>query len=613
MEKRIRQRFQRKIQQRGLRKKAQRRRRITKNQIHHKKINKRKHYGVGVDIKEYEELIQETIDYSELDDYLSSLKEKTLTESFVDDAVNRIRNLFDTGVAEKITDIFQDSHDKGTRRLFDKDGEQIDIEDVEPRGLEKLTKKQSDYLENLEQDMGNEVENELQKAMKKGESIPEARDRLINQLDNMSKNRAETIARSEIIKASSKGTENAMDEAGVDKVIWVSTDDSRTCGHPDNPNKAPDWGGCWELHRKPFERREAPTPVEDTHPNSYDGATDILTEEGWKNIKDIEVGDKCLSLNPETFDLEHVPVIKTYKHKASEMIHFKNRSFDLMVTPDHNMFFQRKPHKAYEFIKARELKNFRSGKIPRSSKWKGTEKDKYTLGDKEVTPYQYAEFMAWYLSEGSSFKNKVSIAQSKEVNKENYLKIEKLLEDTGFRFYSCRDHFEIKEPLLSKQLMEYGKCNEKYVPRDIKEAPREVIRTFLDTYLLGDGHERKGRWEEKGNFGTERVYTTSSPQMASDLGELMLKAGNRPSYYIQKNKGKPVKHKNGVYKGNFDTWRITECRTKNASLYRLNKEKVKYRDYAYCVDLAKHHTLYARRNGKCTWSGNCRCTLVADV
>ena len=267
MEKRIRQRFQRKIQQRGLRKKAQRRRRITKNQIHHKKINKRKHYGVGVNINEYEELIQETIDYSELDDYLSSLREKTLTESFVDDAVNRIRNLFDTGVAEKITDIFQDSHDKGTRRLFDKDGEQIDIEDVEPRGLEKLTKKQSDYLENLEQDMGNKVENELQKAMKKGESIPEARDRLINQLDNMSKNRAETIARSEIIKASSKGTENAMDEAGVDKVIWVSTDDSRTCGHPDNPNKAPDWGGCWELHRKPFERREAPTPVEDTHPN----------------------------------------------------------------------------------------------------------------------------------------------------------------------------------------------------------------------------------------------------------------------------------------------------------------------------------------------------------
>jgi hypothetical protein len=41
-----------------------------------------------------------------------------------------------------------------------------------------------------------------------------------------------------------------------------------------------------------------------------------------------------------------------------------------------------------------------------------------------------------------------------------------------------------------------------------------------------------------------------------------------------------------------------------------NKEKIQYDDKVYCVELPKWHTLYVRRNGKCTWSGNCRSTTA---
>jgi len=255
MDRRTRKKFQRKIKKRGIQKKAQRRRRKNKNKVFHKKINKRKYYGVGVDIDEYEELIENSIDYDELDEYLSTLREKTLTESYIDDARNLINNVFDTGMMQKVKDLFTDAHDKGTKRVFDKEGEQIDTGDVDPRGVEQLANEQRDYIENLHEDAGEKVEEELTKAMEEGESIPEARDRLMNELDGLTKNRAETIARSEIIKASSKGTEDAMDEAGIDEVIWIATEDNRVCED------------CKALHMKPFKREKAPTPVESTHPN----------------------------------------------------------------------------------------------------------------------------------------------------------------------------------------------------------------------------------------------------------------------------------------------------------------------------------------------------------
>jgi hypothetical protein len=42
----------------------------------------------------------------------------------------------------------------------------------------------------------------------------------------------------------------------------------------------------------------------------------------------------------------------------------------------------------------------------------------------------------------------------------------------------------------------------------------------------------------------------------------------------------------------------------------INKKIIDYNDYAYCVELEKNHVLYAMRNGKCMWSGNCLHSLT---
>ncbi len=254
MDSRKRDRFTRRIQQRGILRKAQRKRRVNKNLVFNRKIDKRKYYGVAVNISNYTEIIEEGIDFSELKQYLSTLRETKVTESYIDQAKGLVKNLFDTGIAVKIKDLFIDSHKKGTRRVFDKKGEQIDIGDVEPRGIEHMTAKQKEYFSNISSDAGETIDKELTKSLEKGESIPKARDKLMDKLEGLKKNRAETIARSEIIKASAKGTEDAMEDAGINKVLWVATLDARVCEV------------CEALHLKQFSRGET-LPVRDTHPN----------------------------------------------------------------------------------------------------------------------------------------------------------------------------------------------------------------------------------------------------------------------------------------------------------------------------------------------------------
>jgi hypothetical protein len=52
-----------------------------------------------------------------------------------------------------------------------------------------------------------------------------------------------------------------------------------------------------------------------------------------------------------------------------------------------------------------------------------------------------------------------------------------------------------------------------------------------------------------------------------------------------------------------------EALTFHPKLYKA----ILYNDMVYCVELAKYHTLWVRRNGKTAWCGNCRCSIGAEV
>lgn len=93
-----------------------------------------------------------------------------------------------------------------------------------------------------------------------------------------------------------------------------------------------------------------PPPSIPIHPNSYSKDTEIYAERGFVSIQEVKVGEKVLSLNPETLIPEWIAVIETFQHKANKMVHFCSNYVDLLVTLDHNVFCQY--NGKWRFVKA---------------------------------------------------------------------------------------------------------------------------------------------------------------------------------------------------------------------------------------------------------------------
>ena len=77
--------------------------------------------------------------------------------------------------------------------------------------------------------------------------------------------------------------------------------------------------------------------------NCFDPETEIMTLEGAKNIRDVEVGDLVYSINPDTLETEIKPVTKTYEQKnySGPMVRLENRFVDFLVTPNHRLLTNR--------------------------------------------------------------------------------------------------------------------------------------------------------------------------------------------------------------------------------------------------------------------------------
>ena len=73
--------------------------------------------------------------------------------------------------------------------------------------------------------------------------------------------------------------------------------------------------------------------------NCFTPDTEIITEEGPKNIRDVSIGDLVYSINPETLQVEIKPVIATQEEDFDgELAGFASKHTNLLVTPNHRMF-----------------------------------------------------------------------------------------------------------------------------------------------------------------------------------------------------------------------------------------------------------------------------------
>jgi len=355
------------------------------------------------------------------------------------------------------------------------------------------------------------------------------------------------------------------------------------------------------------------------HPLCYSEDTEVYTENGWKLFKDLN-NEKIYSLNPKTLNADFIEYKKFVEYQfKGEMIHFNSRDVDLLVTPEHRMFVgKRSSNSDRKKInwKIESAKNI-SGEIHLFRGQKYSEDNSLTkinIGNKNYSSELYGSFMGWYLSEGSITKRgknwyQIFISQQK---KENRKVIENLLISLGIKFYKTKNGFGFSDILWGEYLIQFGKSSNKFIPKEVKNLDKKGLNSFIDAYILGDGHIKKGKIFKNFKFSNSRSITTSSEKIADDLCELFLKIGKTVSYKKINTKGNLQKFKNGSYYINNNTWIINELKTTKLGC-KVKKDNIQYSGKVYDVELEKWHVLLVRRNGKILWSGNCMCDIIPQL
>lgn len=373
------------------------------------------------------------------------------------------------------------------------------------------------------------------------------------------------------------------------------------------------------------------------HHLCYAKGTEVLTEGGWIKFEDVRGTENFASLNPKSHQIEYVKGTRKVEYFYNgDMIHFKNRNFDLLVTPDHQMAYV----SSWQYKNGSRRVKLRSAAsmadsdvIPRTGKWIGEDRESITIGDKSYSTGPFMDFMGWYISEGhiqdkSRNKDKslwtIKISQEKDVDSIRLiLATSKKLFDEHFKVTVSTDGILIsgKDRDIFDYLKKLGYGYEKYIPKELKDLQPKYLRRLLRTFYYGDGTVRDnksindvkgGKWVA--NFKPTRICSTSSPKLADDVGELILKCGKLPSFYELAKKGTVTKHWNGTYSSNHDIIGVAELNSKNKIFKKKDRSIVKgYSDNVHCVELSKNHILYVRSNGRCTWSGNCRTTTIISL
>lgn len=351
------------------------------------------------------------------------------------------------------------------------------------------------------------------------------------------------------------------------------------------------------------------------HPNCYLPNALVLTDNGWKFIKDVSDSDKVLSLNPNTREIEYVGIVaKQAFPYHGEIVRFRNRSLDCAVTADHRMVYLGKFDKGIKYKSALNF-NKNAGAFYRGCEYHAEDIMYININGETISFDLFCEFMGYWLSDGSLMHgHQVAISQRK--GEPAYDCILRCISDLGCKPFVCKDVIVFNNSKLNSYLKQFGTCKNKFIPQEIFGASKRQISIFLDAFVKCDGYIREPKLFT-GSHGhifkgvnVERLYFTTSEKMYAGLCELLLKVGKRPS--VTKRLPKvTVKRDGSLIKGNYDLYIIRECNSLTSTAFVKTQER--YSGMVYDLTLERNHIMYIQQNGKCYWGSNCLCYTVPIV
>lgn len=337
--------------------------------------------------------------------------------------------------------------------------------------------------------------------------------------------------------------------------------------------------------------------------NCLSGDTDIITIDGIKNIKDINIGDYVISKNMTNGESEWKKVINTIKSPKQKTYHVKGRSIDFITTGDHNLIIKKRDGRRNGNIGYKN--EFYFEKVINFYKQKNQPKSRRKLPDFSeiknniICERKYpiftvdgASLLGWFISEGNTrdwkkypSDNRIDIAQRKSVNENNYNEISKLLHRMGYNFREYKDRISFIDKTLKKYLIEnIGRlCHIKRIPRECLSWTTEMKRALWLSMMKGDGDKKY------------TTYTTTSHQLQKDFAILSMTLG------IGITLSKPIQQKSDNH---HTLYQVYIHKTKGNLLYAKNISEYIEQE-TFCIEVEDNHNFVAGRNGKFQFIGNC--------
>lgn len=389
------------------------------------------------------------------------------------------------------------------------------------------------------------------------------------------------------------------------------------------------------------------------HPACFGPTTKVLTQYGWKLIKDCAIGENVYSINVENGALELKPITEVINQPyKGKMLHFKNRTIDTLVTPNHKFVVQTR--KSIELMEAQWIKdNFvgtqvRTYKIPRHALL-GIDRENETITfpgipDSNLKKYRepltlnlydFAGFFGFWLAEGHANHTKTEsgryksfgfgITQRKVDNLEMIREMVAKLQPLEFSESVVTKVFDGEErntyqwtcndARVHAFLAPLGVCYDKYIPHEFIDLLNEEQAAYmLEMFILGDGT----KLSYNGNYSGAKAFSTSK-QLIEDLSivatiaNVGFKVWEQP-YPRSNNDSYMIEDWEVQTKYLQPIWCMSVLQSTGVYLdhNHMTIDEVDYDDNVYCLQVADNHTFLAMDHGYAFWTGNSSPTINLD-
>lgn len=339
-----------------------------------------------------------------------------------------------------------------------------------------------------------------------------------------------------------------------------------------------------------------------------------LTENGWKRIIDVSVGEKVLSINPKTKQVSYKNVTHiTNAPYKGKVIRFKNDKINFAVTPLHKFVITKRDNTS-GFITAEDIFKNKNESWLHHSYIPLRSNDDYirynhnlNFGNISIDFNLFCEFLGLYLAEGYTTKRKdrhdsyiVGICQK---SKSKIQIIQTLIDKLPFQFTNHNGQdWRCYNKELAKYLIQLGDCYTKYVPKEIiNNMGNDDAKSFLNWFILGDGRGNLGE-----NYSRVDAFSVSE-KLIDNISHIACLAGYGVKHFTETPKdtlieGRLIEAKN---KSPLHFVRFYERQGIYLDNRYISIEEENYDGNVYCLSVEDNETFLMKEEGQVSiWTGN---------